>query len=409
MARIFRFTNHKVSVLNYIDDSGLQVADILVGLLHLGFSKDSAGKKYDHYAGDDIYVSVNKRYETDPTLRDKQRIILKAIEDHDPEIFPLAASVTDKILGEQLKTCWRFNTFYDLFVYESDIIESKLWEDFFAELKEKQIAKLETAGKFQGCWIVTIAGEKEGEDKVLVRSDGTATYVAKDIPFAALKTGLIKDKFGYRVYSEQPNGTRVWRTTAKAEGTSPVSWGADKCITVIDVRQARLQRVIRFILEQVSKSNFAEKYVHLGYSIISLSPKTAAMLSADTVEPVEGQPEVVTMSGRKGTYINADDIFDLLKQHSLAETRKRNPDVTDESWFDIVSEKLAISAIRFSLLKQDLDKMIIFDLEDSMKLIGETGPYMLYTYARANSILTKVGSESPLLSLDYSVIDSETE
>ncbi|MDG6996355.1 MAG: arginine--tRNA ligase [Nitrososphaerota archaeon] len=409
MARIFRFTNHRVSVLNYIDDSGLQVADILVGLLYLGFSKDSPGKKYDHYAGDDIYVSVNKKYETEPSLKEKQRKILKAIEDHDPEIFPLAASITDRILGEQLKTCWRFNTFYDLLVYESDIIESKLWQDFFAELKEKQIARLETEGRFQGCWIVTIAGEKEGEDKVLVRSDGTATYVAKDVPFAALKTGLIKDKFGYQKYSEQPNGTQVWRTTSVPGEKSPISWGADKCITVIDVRQARLQRVIRFILEQASKSDFADKYVHLGYSIISLSPKTAAMLSAEPVEPVEGQPEVVTMSGRKGTYINADNVFDLLKQHALEETKKRNPEVTDESWFDLVSEKLAISAIRFSLLKQDLDKMIIFDLEDSLKLIGETGPYMLYTYARANSILAKVGDEPAPSHINVSVIDSETE
>ena len=408
IARIFRFTNYDVRVLNYIDDSGLQVADILVGLLYLGFSKESTGKKYDHYAGDDIYVNVNKRYESDPLLKEKQRKVLKSIEDHDPNIFPLAALVTDKILREQLKTCWRFNAFYDLLVYESDIIQSRLWQDFFEELKQKQIAKLETEGKFQGCWIVTIAGEKEGEDKVLVRSDGTATYVAKDIPFAALKTGLIKDRFGYQRYADQPNGTHVWRTTSTTGEQSPVSWGADKCITVIDVRQARLQRVIRFILEQASKTDFAEKYVHLGYAIISLSPKTAALLSAKPDDPVEGAPEVVTMSGRKGTYINADDVFDLLKRHALEETKKRNPEVTDESWFELVSEKLAISAIRFTLLKQDLDKMIIFDLEDSLKLIGETGPYMLYTYARASSILAKAGVESETAS-NFAVLDSETE
>ncbi|MDG6998001.1 MAG: arginine--tRNA ligase, partial [Nitrososphaerota archaeon] len=134
----------------------------------------------------------------------------------------------------------------------------------------------------------------------------------------------------------------------------------------------------------------------------------AALLSAEPDDPVEGAPEVVTMSGRKGTYINADDVFDLLKRHALEETKKRNPEVTDESWFELVSEKLAISAIRFTLLKQDLDKMIIFDLEDSLKLIGETGPYMLYTYARASSILAKAGVESETAS-NFAVLDSETE
>lgn len=397
VGRILRFTNHKVKFLNYIDDSGAQVADIVVGIKYFGLPKES-DKKFDHYAGDEIYVNVNKRYELDPRLKEKQKIVLKAIEEHDIQIFPLANEITSKILIEQLKTCWRFNATYDLLVYESDIIQSKLWDETFDELKKRGIARLETQGKFEGCWIVSIEGEKEGEDKVLVRSDGTAMYVAKDIPFAALKLGLVSDRFTYTRYALEPSGHQIWRTTTGSEGVpqSPVKWGASKSITTIDARQARLQRVIKAILEQLTGHSLEGRYVHLGYSIVSLSPKTAASLSGESGEEKSNdeRQSVVTMSGRKGMYINADNALDALKRSALRETRKRNPEIKDDQWFELVSEKIAVSAFRFTMLKQDLDKMIIFDLEESLKLVGETGPYMLYTYARANSIISKVSNDA---------------
>ncbi|MGI0084110.1 MAG: arginine--tRNA ligase, partial [Nitrososphaerales archaeon] len=412
LARLFSFTSYDTHVLNYIDDSGLQVADIIVGLLHLGFSEDApSGQKYDHYTGDSVYVAVNRKYEEEPGLKAKQSQVLKAIEDHDEKIFPLASRVTEKILGEQLKTCWRFGAFYNMLVYESDIIATKLWQTLFEELKRKQIARLETEGKLAGCWIVSVEGEAEGEDKVLVRSDGTATYVAKDMPFAALKTGLIPDAFSYRKYGVQPNGKELWRTSSASGESklSPVPWGADKSFTVIDTRQSRLQRIILRILEQTAETDLSERYVHVDYSIISLSPRTAATLSKiSSGENVSTSESVVTMSGRRGTYINADDALDLVKAKALQETKKRNPEVKDEKWLDVVSEKLAISATRFGLLKQDLDKMIIFDLDDSLKLVGETGPYLLYTYARAASILSKTGS-APKEEIPGDLLKSDSE
>jgi arginyl-tRNA synthetase len=400
IARILRFTNHSVKVLNYIDDSGLQVADVLVGFLYLGFPRQAPpGKKYDHYAGDDVYVAVNKRYDTDPSLKEKQKLVLKAIEERDKDIFPTAVEITDAILKEQLKTCWRFNASYDLFVYESDIIRSKLWEDTFSELKTKGIAKLEKEGMFAGCWIVTIKGEKEGEDKVLVRSDGTATYVAKDIPFAALKVGLIPDRFYYSKYSTEPDGHQIWRTESSGKGgtKSPVVWGADISITAIGIEQGRLQRVILRILEQLAGgADLSRKYVHLGYSLVTLSRETASSLSGTSTSAADASSSEgsVRMAGRKGIYINADVVMDALKSKAMEETKKRNPEESDQGFFDSVSEKLAISALRFSLLKQDLDKTITFDLEESLKLVGETGPYMLYTYARATNILSKIAEQS---------------
>jgi arginyl-tRNA synthetase len=425
LARILEFTGHKVSVLNYIDDSGLQVADILVGFLFMNHPVEAPeGVKYDHYAGDSVYVSVNKEYEKNPKLKARQKHILKAIEGKDPVIFPFAAEITSKILQQQLNTCWRFGAFYDLLVYESDIVQSKLWESVLSNLKERGIAKFEKEGKYAGCWIVSVKEEKEGEDKVLVRADGTATYIAKDTPLAALKVGIVPDRFSYGVATTQPNGKELWRTHAEPGliKDSPVHWGADQSITVIDSRQARLQRIIQYILEQLTGKSMEKRNVHLGYSIISLSQKTAASLppSPDLASEKGGQEEqeseVVTMSGRKGTYINADDVLDAVKKKAHDETAKRNPAANSEYWLDGVAETLAIAATRFSLLKQDLDKMIVFDMEDALQLIGETGPYMLYTYARASGIASKVetsdGDSSPSLSPKIAVGDvlkSESE
>lgn len=413
IARILAFTNHSVNVLNYIDDSGLQVADIVVGIKYAGHSPEApADRKYDHYAGDDIYVDVNRRYEFDPLLKEKQKIVLRGIEMHDHEIFPLAASITDKILKEQLKTCWRFNASYDLLVYESDIIASKLWEEVFLSMKESGIAKLETEGKLAGCWIVSIKGEKEGEDKVLVRSDGTATYVAKDIPFAALKTGLVSDRFTYRKYLCEPDGKQLWRTSVddKDLKESPVHWSAEKSITAIGSEQSRLQRVVVRILGQLAHSDFADRYIHLGYAFVFLSQETVSTLFGSDDES-QSQAGAVRMSGRKGLYVNADDVYEAVKKAAIEETKKRNPETKDENWYDDVAEKLALSAIRFTLLKQDLDKTITFDLGESLKLIGETGPYMLYTYARAMSILSKVtpGKTETPFSVDAARLSTESE
>jgi arginyl-tRNA synthetase len=393
LARIFAFAHYVVQVLNYIDDSGLQVADIIVGMKYLGFSEESpAGVKYDHYTRSPIYVEVTRRYEEDSTLLKKRELVLKQIEDRDPEIIDLVSRVTERVLKEQLKTCWRFGAYYDLLVYESDIIGTHLWSDIFEELKRKGIARYVEEGKLAGTWVVTVKGESEGEDKVLVRSNGVATYVAKDTPFAALKMGLIKDRFSYSRFLIQPNGKELWRTLTSGGETnnSPVSWNPTKALTPIDDRQARLQRIIQYILSQLAGENMEDRYIHVGYGIVSLSPKTAELMGmTESQEGIVKEKHSVAMAGRKGIFVYGDDALDALKQRALQETTRRNPDATDYEWLNNVSEKIAVAALRFSLLKQDLDKVIVFDLEESLRLVGETGPYLLYTYARASSIIAK--------------------
>jgi arginyl-tRNA synthetase len=392
LARIFAYASYDVGVLNYIDDSGLQVADIIVGMKHLGYSDEApSGVKYDHYARNPVYVEVTRKYELDNSLSKKRELVLKQIENHDPNIIDFVFRVTDRILKEQLKTCWRFGASYDLLVYESDIIGTNLWGNLFEELKKRGIAKFVTEGKLAGCWVVTVKGESEGEDKVLVRSNGVATYVAKDTPFAALKMGLVRDAFSYSKYLIQPNGRELWRTMTKGGETnkSPILWNPEKALTPIDDRQSRLQRIIQYILSQLANENMEDRYIHVGYAIVSLSPKTARMLGV--VEENDDEKHAITMAGRKGIFIYGDDALDALKKRAMEETAKRNPNTKDYSWLDLVSEKIAVAALRYSLLKQDLEKVIVFDLEESLRLVGETGPYLLYTYARASSILVKSG------------------
>jgi arginyl-tRNA synthetase len=384
LARIMRKMGNSVQVLNYIDDSGAQVADVIVGMKFLGLSDESPpGMKFDTYAGDTVYIDVNRRYETDPALKEKQKLVLQEIERGEGEISDYAHRIVLKILADQLKTCWRLGARYDLLNWESHILKTGMWGRLFEELKKKGIAVYETGGENTGCWVIK---DKElGEDKVLVRSDGTAVYVSKDIPYAAWKIGLIADPFRYEVYSKQSEAGDLWTTTTgPGEKEHPKFGSADLAISVIDTRQSRLQKIVSRVLERM-EGRMSERYLHRGYEVVALSKKSAESLGFET------EKEFVHMQGRKGVYINVDVVLEALRNKAMAETRKRNPE-EHESWVGEVAEKLAIAAFRFELLKQDPDKMIAFDIESSLELQGETGPYLLYSYARARRIISKAGA-----------------
>jgi len=396
LVRTMKRLGHEVQTLNYIDDSGAQVADVIVGLKFLHLSdKAPDGVKFDAYCGDVVYTKVNQVYERDPSLKEKQRLVLKEIERGSGEISEYAEKIVSQILAAQLQTCWRLGARYDLLNWESHILRTGMWKEVFEELKTKQIAVLETEGENAGCWVVKDA--ELGDDKVLVRSDGTVVYVAKDIPYAAWKIGLVGDQFSYRVYDTQPDGSILWSTTAtKSQGTEegapthPRFGGADLAISVIDSKQSRLQKVVSRVLERIEgKEN--ERYLHRAYEVVALSKRSAESLGL-TIEK-----EFVHMQGRKGIYINVDTVLDALKNKSAEETKRRNPERSDE-WVGSVADVLAVAAFRFELVKQDPDKMIAFDLESSLRLQGDTGPYLLYSYARASRILAKSGAKEPSIS-----------
>ena len=395
ISRILQKACYDVRVLNYVDDSGLQVADIIVGFRYGGFSREPPkGQKFDHYCGDVVYVNTTERYENDPTLATKRSLILKELEEGKSETAKFGDEITRQVLEEQLKTCWRLGVTYDCLNFESQIVRSNLWKNVFDKMKSMGIIELEKEGKNVGCWVI----KAESDDKVLVRSDGTATYIAKDIPYAAWKLGILDDPFYYKQYSTQRDGRVLWETTLENTGTK-LNFTGGAVITVIDSRQSRLQNIITKII-----SDFKAKegsYVHLGYESVTLSAETAKTLNLDT------GGKSVQISGRKGIYVNADYVLDILGVKTYEEAKKRNPDLNEVKLVQI-SEQVAIGALRYSMIKQDLDKIITFDMTESLSLEGDTGPYIQYSYARAMRILEK-GGKTPSFGVSFSDLNTSYE
>jgi arginyl-tRNA synthetase len=380
LVRVMRFMGHQVQALNYIDDSGAQVADIIVGFKFLGLSDEApAGVKYDIYCGDNVYTRVTREYEKDPALKEKQSFVLKEIENGSGEIAQYARGIVRRILADQLSTCWRLGASYDLLNWESQLVHSGMWEKIFESLKKMGYVKLQTEGENKGTWV--IPDPETGEEKVVVRSDGTAVYVAKDIPYAAWKIGLIGDPFGYEVYPAQQPGGTLYSTTLSGKKGKVRFGGADLAISVIDTRQSYLQRIVSKVLDEFRVGS-SQRYLHRSYEVVSLSKKTAAQLGFS----IGG--EFAHMSGRKGLYVNVETMLDRLKEKAKSETRRRNQSEPD-AWVEEVAEAVAVSALRYELLKQDPDKMIVFDIDEALRFQGDTGPYLLYTYARARRILDK--------------------
>jgi len=399
VSRILSKANYKVNVLNYIDDSGLQVADIIVGFKHLGFDEEPPnGKKFDHYCGDDVYVKTTQKYELDSSLEEIRKNTLKELEDGNSETAAFGDLITRKVLAGQLQTCWNLNVSYDCLNFESQIIRSGLWSKIFEKLKEMGLIEFENEGKNAQCWV--IRGDGKEEDKVIVRSNGTATYIAKDIPYAAWKLGLLDDPFYYQKYdATQPNSKTLWQTSLNDENTTAQNFTAQKVVTVIDSRQERLQKIITVLMEKFN--SIPDSYVHLGYESVTLSSDTAKTLGLDT----DGKQ--AQMSGRKGLYVSADSVCELLKQKIIEETKKRHPEMTD-SEIEKIAQSVSIGTLRYEMIKQDLDKIITFDLAKSLSLEGDTAPYIQYAYARASRILEKSGIK-PTTDVDFSLLQEKSE
>ncbi len=399
VSRILKKANYRVYVLNYIDDSGLQIADIIVGFKHLGFDQEPPkGKRFDQYCGDDVYVKTTKRYETDSSFKEIRKNVLKELEDGNSETAKFADKITQKVLADQLETCWNLSVFYDCLNFESQIIRSGLWDNIFEKIKKMGLIEFEGKGKNAGCWV--IRGANEREDKVIVRNNGTATYIAKDIPYAAWKLGLLADPFNYKKYKKEQPGSRVlWQTSLNENDSTPQNFTGDKVITVIDSRQARLQKIITDLMGKF-KSN-QDAYVHLGYESVTLSSETAKALGLDT------SGKQAQMSGRKGLYVNADSVYDMLKERTKIETEKRHPEMSS---FDVerIAHNVSVGTIRYEMIKQDMDKIIVFDLAKSLSLDGDTASYIQYTHARATRILER-SKRVISIDVDFSLLKEQSE
>ena len=396
VSRILSKANYDVKVLNYVDDSGLQVADIIVGFKFGGFSEaPPAGEKFANYCGDTVYVKTSAKYGSDKDLESRRHEILKELEDPTSETAKFGKTLTRKILSDQLDTVWNLGASYDCLNFESEILYSKLWEKIFERMKSENLVRLEAEGDNIGCWILPM--EKE-DDKILVRSNGVATYVAKDIPYAAWKLGVLNDPFNYAKYTTQPNGKILYETTLEETQIPKQSFAANKVITVIDNRQTNLQKIVTNLMSKFKPESY---YVHLGYEAVTLSSETARLLGNKT----DGKD--VQMSGRKGLYVNADEIIEKLEKRIFLESKERNDDLDDASLCKI-SHDVAVGTIRYELIKPDLGKIITFDINTSLKLDGDTCSYIQYSCVRAVRILEKSGTE-PNFDVQFNQLNIEYE
>jgi arginyl-tRNA synthetase len=393
LARILDFCGHDIVVVNYIDDSGAQVADIIVGFKFLGIPMETK-QKFDQYCGNDVYVKVNDLYDVNPELLEKKKFVIQKIEEGNNEIAKFSREIVQKILLEQLKTCWRINIFYDLLNMETDIIYFKFWEKAFESLKKRKFVYLATEGERANCWLLKLSDlpefkGMENPDINLVRSDGTVVYVGKDIAYAMWKHGLLNEDFNYDKFVKQPNKKILWMTTLK-KGVKkhPVFNDVDISIAVIDIRQSYYQDAVKAALKLISEET--KNYIHYAYELVSLSSKTAQQLGI----AVEKDKEFIHMSGRMGWFINTDVVLDALFKKTLEETKKRNPNMKEKDLKEI-AEKIATSALRYELVKISPEKIIIFDLDEALELEGNTGPYLQYAHTRCRGILEKAGKWKP--------------
>jgi len=462
MARILRHSGERVQVQNYIDNTGVQVADVVIGLLHMKkltpvwVMNRVKEPKFDYFCWD-LYAEATQYFAEDKERAAKLRgATLKAIEEGRGEEAEVGQVVADAIVSCHLRTMVRLGIVYDLLARESEILHLKFWDAAFAMLKEAGAIEFVESGKMAGCWVmrwkeevkevkeakevkekpaqIASLGQQVGaadsssvtsstslasnpedisQDKIIVRSNGTVTYVGKDIAYQLWKFGLLGKDFRYRRWSDAPEGEEVWATTSEAgeAGAPPFGERAAIVYNVIDSRQAYLQEVVAEGLRGLGHAQEAARSIHFSYDIVALTPRCAHELGYELSEE-EAKKPYVEVSGRKGFGVKADDLIDKLEAAALSEIEKRHSTEVDTiipagGWTDFerksTSHIIAVGALRFFLLKFTRNTIIAFDFEDALSFEGETGPYCQYAVVRARGIWRRGAAASPDMTSDAAV------
>jgi len=399
--RVLRHRGHEVGVQNYIDDTGVQVADVVVGFQHVekkGLAEVAAiTGRFDYHCWD-LYARVGDFYAADPANKKLQVQTLHAIEEGDNETARLAAHIAERIVDCHLATMERLGIRYDLLAHESDILRLHFWDRAFELLGQKQAIRLESEGKNAGCWVLTMGGDEDpDEDKVIVRSNGTVTYTGKDIAYQLWKLGLLDRDFRYRRHRSYADGHVLWSTTSDPGEPGAPSFGHGRRVyNVIDVGQSYPQRVVRAAVAALGFAEAAAGSHHLAYEKVVLSPATARALGYAVSEDEAS----VKVSGRKGLGVKADDLVDALEKKAAAEIESRDPE-REPAAKDAAARAIATGALRYFLLKYGRTKIITFDMDEALAFVGETGPYVQNGVVRARSIFAKLEAEghavAPLL------------
>ncbi len=404
--RMLRARGERVEVQNYIDNTGVQVADVVVGFIYLeklaldeikslDAKLASEGKTFDYYCWD-LYARVGQEYLLDEDLKQKRIEVLHAIEQGGNETSALADYVATRNVECILKTMNRLDIRYDLLPRESEIIHLHFWQRAFELMKERGVIQFQTDGKHKGCWVMPFeshTGTDEHEaDKILVRSNGTVTYTGKDIAYQLWKLGELGLDFNYRLFSKYPNGKEVWVTTTDpTENSRAPKFGKGETVyNVIDSRQSYPQEIVKKGVAAISPEKGERASVHLAYEMVALSPAAAAELGFQITDE-DKQRSFIEMSGRKGLGVKADDLISRLEENALKEVEARHSDISREEK-RFIANQIAVGALRYFLLKFTRNTVIIFDFNEALSFEGETGCFCQYSAVRANSIFRKLGA-----------------
>ena len=446
LVRMLRALGHEVEVQNYIDNTGVQVADV-VAAFHFLEKKSTAevraliddpDVKFDYYCWD-LYARVSQLYKEDPSSQSWRAETLHAIESGEGVLAELGRIVSQAIVHTHLDTMARIGVRYDLLPRESEILHLQFWASAFELLKQRKAIHFETEGKNKGCWVMpaelfqtsvtgaqpTQSRDREGsvslsasdepgaqstagseqagaqpsgneanpdpdDSKVIVRSNGTVTYVGKDIAYQLWKFGLLDKDFHYTPLRTEPGGRTLWASSVTpGDGASPEFGKGQRAYNVIDVRQSYLQDVVRAGLRSLGFEQQADNSIHFSYEMVALSPRCCAELGIELSEEDRRRP-YVEVSSRKGLGVKADDLIDLLIKNALREVESRHEDASAAQQTEIAT-KIAVGALRYFMLRFTRTSVIAFDFQEALSFEGETGPYIQYAAVRAHNILRKLG------------------
>ncbi|MEK7723169.1 MAG: arginine--tRNA ligase [Acidobacteriota bacterium] len=406
--RILRANGDRVEVQNYIDNTGVQVADVVVAFIYLermnlddikqlDSELGEKGISFDYYCWD-LYAKVGQEYAVNAGLKTARHDVLQSIEVESVLSDEGTAAIADYVSTRNveciIKTMERLNIRYDLLPRESEILHLKFWLKAFEKMKELGVIRRETEGKNANCWVMPFdshTGSDEHEaDKILVRSNGTVTYTGKDIAYQLWKLGVLGLDFNYKLFSKYNDGKEVWVSTTEAntEQNIPKFGGGDTVYNVIDTRQSYPQEVVKKGVSLIAPEKGEAASVHLSYDMVALSPSAAEELGFALSED-DKKRQFIEMSGRKGLGVKADDLINILENKALEEVEKRHPDTSSEEK-NKIAHSIAVGALRYFLLKFTRNTLIVFDFKEALSFEGETGCFCQYSAVRANSIFRKL-------------------
>jgi arginyl-tRNA synthetase len=401
--RLLQYAGRQVDVQNYIDNTGVQVADVIVGFLHLEnksraeIEQLSRQPRFDYYCWD-LYARVSQWYgESNQNLK-RRAELLHAIEEGNNETAAIAELISVAVLRRHLETMDRLDIEYDFLPRESEILHLHFWDAAFEKLKAGAVLFYETEGKNKGCWVMRRAGANltaanaevaEEDQKVIVRSNGTVGYVGKDIAYHLWKFGLLGRDFGYRKFCRYPNGHQCWISSTNGEPEHPHFGDVSEIYNVIDARQSEAQNTVIEALRGLGYNEQADHYTHFSYEMVALTPRCAAELGYELSEEDKTR-SYIEVSGRKGFGVKADDLIDTLSASARKEVDARHEQLSDSERASIANQ-IAVGALRYFMLKYTKSSVIAFDFKDALSFEGETGPYAQYAVVRATNIFRKAG------------------